>query len=136
MSREAAVINAVNLFHLSVDRREWPTARSCLAGVVRLSEGAQSDAQELAADQFLGMIRSNVELFKATQHLVSGHHVHFDTDDAALCRANYQHHHVSDAGRWVVAGQQDVELRQGTGQWRITGVTLVPAWEEGRRPGR
>lgn len=136
MSREAAVIDAVNLFHLCVDRRDWPVARSCLADVVRLSEGVQGDRQELAADQFLGMIRSNVELFSATQHLVSGHHVHFDTDDAALCRTSYQHHHVSDAGRWVVAGQQDVELRQGPDAWQITAVTLVPAWEEGRKPVR
>lgn len=135
MSRDAAVINTVNLFHLCVDSRDWAVARSCLADVVRLSEGGTS-GQNLPADQFLGMIRSNVESFSATQHLVSGHHVHFDTEAEARCRASCQYHHVSKAGRWVMAGQQDVHLRQTHDAWRITSVTLLPAWEEGERPVR
>jgi hypothetical protein len=133
MSPEAAVVNTVNLFHLSVDSRDWAAARSCLADLVRVSPDAGA-GQELPAEPFLGMIRSNVESFSTTQHLVSGHHVNFDTEATARCRASYQNHHVWGSGRWVLAGQQEVMLSRAPDGWRITAVTLSPAWEEGTRP--
>lgn len=134
MASEVAVIDTVNLFHLCVDRRAWVTARSCLAGVVRVSLDGQDTGQEMPGDQFLGMIRSNVESFSTTQHLVAGHHVHFEDEAAARCQASCQHYHVSDAGRWVLAGQQDVRLRRARDAWKITEIRLLPAWEEGKHP--
>jgi SnoaL-like protein len=136
MPPESAVINTVNLFHLSVDRRDWDAARSCLAASVRVATDAGEDARELSGEGLLAMIRDNVELFSATQHLVSGHHVLLDGDQAASCRASYLNHHVSEARRWVLAGQQEVSLRRTDGGWRITAITLRPAWEEGSGPER
>jgi SnoaL-like domain len=134
MSTEIAVVDTVNLFHLCVDRRDWATARSCLADTVRVAADGTAQGRDLPAEQFLGMIRSNVESFAATQHLVSGHHVSLGGDATARCQASYQNHHVSDLGRWVLAGQQDVELHRAGDRWQITAVTLRPAWEEGRKP--
>jgi hypothetical protein len=96
MSAELAVIDTVNRFHLYVDRRDWPSARECLADQVQVSLGG-TGGQGLPADRFLGMIRSNVESFAATQHLVIGHHIRLDRDAAASCAANYVNHHVSAA---------------------------------------
>jgi hypothetical protein len=134
MLAELAVIDTVNRFHLCVDRRDWPAARSCLADTVQVSlDGGQVD-RELPAEEFLGMIRSSAEQFSATQHLVSGHHVRLDADATARCQASYQNHHITDGNRWTLAGLQDLRLRQqGTG-WHITTVVLHQAWEEGSRP--
>jgi SnoaL-like domain len=101
---------------------------------VRVAADGAASGRNLPAEQFLAMIRSNVESFAATQHLVCGHHVRLGSDASARCQASYQNHHVSDLGRWVLAGQQDVELHRAGDGWQITAVTLHPAWEEGRKP--
>jgi len=134
VSAEIAAIDTVNRFNLYVDRRDWPAARACLADEVQASLGGTGGGQQLPADRFLGMIRANVESFQATQHLVVGHHLRLDGDGVALCTANYVNHHVSAAGRWVIAGQAEFRLRGYPGGWRIDSVTLRQAWEEGRRP--
>jgi hypothetical protein len=134
MSAELAVVDTVNRFHLYVDRRDWPSARDCLADQVQVSLGG-TGGQGLPADRFLGMIRSNVESFAATQHLVIGHHIHLDSDTTASCAANYVNHHVSKLGGWLTAGQADYRLRRYPGGWQIDAVTLRQAREEGSRPG-
>lgn len=134
MHAEAAVIDTVNLFHLCVDRRDWTAARRCLADTVRLSSHGQDAGQEMPAARFLGMIRANVESFTATQHFAAGHHVDLADDATARCQSSFQYHHVSAAGRWVMAGRHDARLRHTPAGWRITAVTLEPAWEEGPHP--
>lgn len=134
MSTEGAVIDTVNRFHLCVDRRDWTAARSCLADVVHVSPDGGKSAQQLPAEEFLSSIRGNVESFSATQHLVAGHHVQLEAGATARCQASFQSHHASAAGRWVLAGRQDLRLRRSRGAWQIIAVTLHPAWEDGEPP--
>jgi hypothetical protein len=131
MSAEVAVINAVNMFHLCVDRGDWDGARACLSEAVLFSP-APGEQTRLTGDQFIGAIRSNVEPFIATQHLVCGHHVQFDADGAARCNTSIQYHHVSGAGRWVLAGQQEFHLKRVGDDWKITSASLSTLWEEGK----
>jgi hypothetical protein len=132
-----AIINTVNQYFQSLDRREWETLRSCFAeGELAIDFTAMFGGEPTlpTADEQVERSRQLSGGFDATQHMVSSHVVAIDGDEAT-CETSTQVTMFlpNDRGDdfWEGAGFVGFDLVRAEEGWHIAGITMTGLWGEG-----
>jgi hypothetical protein len=127
-----AAQDVVNRLTLNVDARDWAAARDCLTETVEFIPDPARPAMTVPATAFVEQLRTNVEMFDATQHAVTNHVV-TPAPDGLHCTAAFRYEHLRDGRRWTLGGRQRYRLSCVDGRWRIAGVTMLAIWQDGER---
>ena len=121
----------------AIDRRDWKAYRGVFADEVDIdfSTFTHRPAQPVTPDQWVEGVRSLVEGFEATQHLLGNHVIVFDGDDAGRYTAYLQAQHWMSRTSWyTIGGHYENRVARGAdGRWRLTAMTLHQTWDAGDR---
>jgi uncharacterized protein len=135
--------NATAVFTLllhGVDTLDWDTVRTCFTPEVATDYTSLwgGEPETLAVDQLVGWWQPFATGFDATQHLTGPIAVvRADGRRATAVTTVRAYHHIAQdegpAGTWMVAGQYEIALDRGPDGWKVGGVTLTVAYEDGDR---
>lgn len=136
---QAEIINVVNHIAMMADRRDWQACRDAFCDRVEIDYTSLNGGQPAtvnADDLVKGWETFLTRTFKTTQHLI-GTHVVTVTNDTALCRSNFQAHHVYLDGQktnWTLGGFYEHGLVHTPQGWRVNQMKMIWTWEHGTRP--
>jgi SnoaL-like domain len=124
----------------AVDTLDWDTVRRCIATEIATDYTSLwgGEPQTLTVDQLLAWWQPFATGFDATQHL-TGPIAVVEADEPhaiAVTTVRAYHHIAQDAGpvgTWMVAGHYEVSLDRGSDGWKVGGITLTVAYEDGDR---
>lgn len=125
MTDREAIIDAVNMLFVAVDRRDWDTVRACLADRVHFdvtSMGAEAPA-EMAAEDIIAGWRDGLAKIEHVHHHSGNFLVKIDGDRAeCFCYATAYHHRRVRSGKNLrtFVGSYDYKLARRGSAWRIT----------------
>jgi SnoaL-like protein len=123
----------------AIDRLDWTAVRAAFASTVTVDYTSLfgGSVETLAADGLLERWRGLLPGFEATQHLIGPVIVTGTGGDTAVAETQVRgYHHVPGAGggaSWMAAGRYRFAMRRGEDGWRIAGLTLELAYQEGNR---
>jgi ketosteroid isomerase-like protein len=123
---------------LLVDARDWPGLEGLFTDPVEVDYTSLNggEPQTLSRAELIGGWRAVLEHLDATQHLIAGHLIALDGDEAT-CAANVQGTHVlanhTGGPLWTVAGRYDFGLKRTDRGWRISALTLTVQWATGNQ---
>jgi hypothetical protein len=126
------------LFH-AVDDLDWEGVRSSLTSKLALDYTSLwgGQPQELDVDDVIMSWRQLLPGFDATQHLIGPVVVARMDERGAVCTTNVRaYHHIvdgDDSATWMLAGRYVITLDHGDDGWKISGITLHTAYEDGSR---
>lgn len=128
-----------------IDRRDWELFASCFAPQVRIDFSSFSHrpapAEPLTVQQWVAAVRSTIDGFPSTQHLIGNHRITLAAaagGAAAPSQGRYtayiQAQHWVDTQRWyLIGGYYDNEVVRLDGDWKLSAVTLNQTWDAGDR---
>jgi hypothetical protein len=121
-----------------IDTRDWSLYRTCFTDALRTDFSSFTNrparAEPIPADDWVAMVRSTIEGFEATQHLIANQVITFAGDDAGRYTAYIQAQHWMDREHWyLIGGWYENEVRRVGGEWRIASCTLHQTWDAGDR---
>ncbi|WP_158542962.1 nuclear transport factor 2 family protein [Phytoactinopolyspora halophila] len=135
----ADVTTTITAMLHAVDDRDWDTARALLAREVTVDYSSLwgGDAATMPSGTLVESWQGLLPGFDVTQHLL-GPVVLAEADEQhARCTANVRaYHHLSDGDTprtWTVAGRYQMNLVRDAHGWKVSGITLRLAYEEGDR---
>jgi hypothetical protein len=119
----------------AVDDLDWDTVRATLAAELTVDYTSLwgGQAQRLPVGELLAGWQALVPGFDTTQHLLGPIVVTRSDDHTATCDTNVRAYHRLAGATWLVAGRYLMSLTRTTDGWRIDGITLRVAYEEGDR---
>jgi hypothetical protein len=80
------------------------------------------------------MVRSTIEGFESTQHLIANQVISFDSADTGGYTAYIQAQHWMSRDRWyLIGGWYENRIRRVDGRWRISACTMHQTWDAGDR---
>lgn len=129
------IISLINLFYLSVDKREYTVMRTCLTNQIEFDYTALfGTVMPSTADELVENVRDNHKGFRATQHITTNHYVTVN-NNTAECVANFQAQHFlpNDRGSnlWTLGGRYTYSLVQTEAGWKIHGCIISVSWTDG-----
>jgi hypothetical protein len=119
------------------DRREWSLLLEVFAPEVTLDYTSLNGGEPVVLDatQIIQAWEGLLGAFDATQHLIAGHLVTVDGDNA-VCTANFQATHSlanpHGSPLWTLGGTYRFDLVRAGG-WRISGVVMTVKWADGNK---
>ena len=128
-----------------IDTRDWALYRSCFSDTLPVDFSSfthrPAPPGEVDADEWVAMVRSTIEGFESTQHLIGNQIISFgsiEEDDARPDSGGYtayiQAQHWMSRDRWyLIGGWYENGIRRVDGTWRISAVTLHQTWDAGDR---
>ena len=131
-----AILELIGRLALLLDARDWDALEGLFTNPVYSDRtslwGGEPETQSPA--EFVGGWRYALANLDAVHHLITGHVISLDGDQAT-CAANMQGTHVfanaSGGPMWTVGGRHDYQLRRTPGGWRIAGLTFTLQWATG-----
>lgn len=133
-----AIVEVCNSLGWLTDRREWNELRSLFAPSVYLDYTSLwgGEARAIHPGELVAGWRRTLGGLAATQHLIAGHLVEIDGEEA-VCLCNFLAVHAAEFTNeksiWTVGGQYRLEFRHLEGEWRISTLTMTALWETGNR---
>lgn len=125
--------DAVVVFFLDVDRRDWAALRTAMADVLDVDYTSLSGGgpERLAADELLARWQALLPGFDATQHHLGPlATVAADADRVAM-ECTVRGHHRIDHREWMVAGRYRLGVRRSADGWRIEAIALHVSFIDG-----
>ena len=121
-----------------IDTRDWSLYRACFTDALRIDFSSFTNrpapADAISADDWVAMVRSTIEGFESTQHLIANQVITFDGPDEGRYTAYLQAQHWMASDRWyLIGGWYENEVRRVDDQWRIASCTLHLTWDAGDR---
>ena len=128
------VLDVLARFVHGIDTRDWALYRSVFADVVEIdySSYRPDSVGPVAADEWVARATRLFPGLTASQHLVASSYVQL-AGDTATVRSSVRADHVLDGEHFVLGGSYVHRLTRGEGGWRIDGVALHVAWQDGDR---
>lgn len=126
------IINLLNCFVLSIDKREWNTMRDCLTKEVDFDYSALNASMPKKADELVNQVRRDQSNFKAVQHMTTNHYVTVN-GDTAQCTANVRAQHLLSTEPnhfWTLVGRYVYRLVYTQAGWKIYGCQIDVYWTE------
>ena len=121
----------------AIDGRDWPAYRAVFADEVSIdfSSFTHRPPQPVTPDEWVAGVRSLIEGFEATQHLLGNHVITFEGDDIGRYTAYLQAQHWMSRTSWYTIGghYENRVARDPDGRWRLTAMTLHQTWDAGDR---
>lgn len=133
LSDRADVIDVVTKFAVSLDHRDWPGLRSCLAEVVEIDYPDSVGVATVTGDDLVATATAFFERLDATQHVSANHQVEVTGDTATCTSTLLAQHHLAALGDDGVQRQLGyyVNHLHRAGGWRIVRSEQRVAWSEG-----
>lgn len=121
-----------------IDRRDWDGYARCFAPQIRIDFSSFSHApaptKPLSVEQWVRAVRSTIDGFVSTQHLLGNQRITFESDTTARYTAYIQAQHWMSSDRWyLIGGWYDNEATLIDGEWRLSAVKLNQTWDAGDR---
>ncbi len=125
-----------------IDRRDWEAFRRCFAPTVQIDFSSfthkPAPPEPLLAEQWVAAVRSTIDGFAATQHLIGNHRISIESRTAAAGSGRYtayiQAQHWADRERWyLIGGWYDNRVTVVDGEWVLSALTLHQTWDTGQR---
>ena len=131
-----AILELIGRLALLLDARDWDALEGLFTNPVYSDRtslwGGEPETQSPA--EFVGGWRYALANLDAVHHLITGHVISLDGDQAT-CAANMQGTHVfanaSGGPMWTVGGRHDYQLKRTADGWRISGLTFTIQWATG-----
>jgi hypothetical protein len=131
-----AILQLIGRLALLLDARDWDALEGLFTNPVYSDRtslwGGEPETQSPA--EFVGGWRYALANLDAVHHLITGHVISLDGDQAT-CSANMQGTHVfantSGGPIWTVGGRHDYQLTRTPDGWRIAGLTFTIQWATG-----
>jgi hypothetical protein len=131
-----AILELIGRLALLLDARDWDALEGLFTDPVYSDRtslwGGEPETQSPA--EFVGGWRYALANLDAVHHLITGHVISLDGDQAT-CAANMQGTHVfanaSGGPMWTVGGRHDYQLKRTPDGWRIAGLTFTIQWATG-----
>jgi hypothetical protein len=131
-----AILDLIGRLALLLDARDWDALEELFTNPVYSDRtslwGGEPETQSPA--EFVGGWRYALANLDAVHHLITGHVISLDGDQAT-CAANMQGTHVfanaSGGPMWTVGGRHDYQLKRTPDGWRIAGLTFTIQWATG-----
>ncbi len=117
------------------DRREWDALTTIFTDEVSSDYTALTGGEPstVRATDLVAGWKEGLNVFTATQHLVTNHEVVITGDNAEV-RAYFQATHCkSDHTLWVLGGSYHYALKKVADGWHISAVTMTPTWARDER---
>ncbi|MFT3782616.1 MAG: nuclear transport factor 2 family protein [Nibricoccus sp.] len=136
MNESGEISDLVAGMLLAIDRLDWATVRRAFAERVAVDYTSLfgGQAAELSADDLIKNWQGLLPGFDATQHLI-GPVVISETAGRTVAGTSVRgYHYIKDAPAgaiWMVAGQYTFSIERTGSLWRIAGITLTLAYQEG-----
>lgn len=130
-----AILDVVTNYGASMDRREWELYRSLFIDDVDIHFPSWTGApqENIKADEWVRLVRSTLGGFDSTQHRIISHIVQIDGDRATVDSHMTAKHVYSPTEVEFLGGFYTHSLIRRDGEWKLSGVKLVTAWDEGSR---
>lgn len=121
-----------------IDRRAWDAFAGCFAPEVTIDFSSfthrPASPEPIPVDVWVAAVRSTIDGFNATQHLIGNQRIAFDSPTSGHYTAYVQAQHWVDTDRWyLIGGWYENRITRIDGQWRLSGVTLHQSWDAGQR---
>ena len=135
LADELAVIRVTNEIDVSVDRKDWPKARSYFADELRadFSSLAGGPPATITAGALITGWSTNLGPKKTSLYLRGNHLVTLNDDQAMVYSHAYAWNRMEGNGEplWEVWGQYIHELQRTPAGWKVTAFTFVKTNERG-----
>jgi len=131
-----AILELVGRLALSLDGKEWGALERLFTDPVHVDRTSLwgGDPETYSPAELAGGFRQTMGNLDAIHHLITGHVISLNGDDAT-CAANMQGVHVfanaSGGPMWTVGGRHDYRLKRTADGWRIAGWTFTIQWATG-----
>ena len=130
------IIELLNGFAMSVDKRDYKALLSCLTDEVNFDYSALGRTFSRSADNFVSEVKEGHRGIDGIQHVTSNHLIELEVS-SAFCECNYiASHSIRSADEellWSLGGRYDYRLiRTGEG-WKISQCKIYVAWSSGDR---
>ena len=130
------IIELLNGFAMSVDKRDYKALLSCLTDEVNFDYSALGRTFSRSADNFVSEVKEGHRGIDGIQHVTSNHLIELEVS-SAFCECNYiASHSIRSADEellWSLGGRYDYRLiRTGDG-WKISQCKIHVAWSSGDR---
>lgn len=127
-----------------IDRRDWELFAACFAPEVRIDFSSFTHrpppTEPLTVAQWVAAVRSTIDGFPSTQHLIGNHRITLDPADGGgpAQRGRYtayiQAQHWVDPQRWyLIGGYYDNDVVRIDGDWKLAAVRINQSWDAGDR---
>ena len=120
-----------------IDRKDWAGFRTIFLPEVRVDFSSfthrPASPDPIPAEAWVAAVRSTIDGFPATQHLIGNHRITTDGDRGRYT-AYVQAQHWLDRDRWyLVGGWYDNEVERTADGWKLASVTINQTWDAGDR---
>ncbi len=120
-----------------IDRRDWSAFRSIFLPEVRVDFSSftkrPANPDPIPVDDWVAAVRSTIDGFPATQHLIGNHRITLDGDRGSYT-AYVQAQHWVDRDRWyLIGGWYSNEVARTDDGWKLASVTINQSWDSGDR---
>jgi SnoaL-like domain len=121
-----------------IDRRDWDAFAACFTPTVQVDFSSFSHrpapSEPLSRDAWVAAVRSTIDGFPSTQHLIGNQRIRFDGPDRGAYTAYIQAQHWADRDRWyLIGGWYENRVERHDGAWKLAAVTLHQTWDAGER---
>ena len=130
-----AIIDVVTNYGASMDRREWDLYRSLFLDELDIDFPDWTGAPQarISVDEWVRLVRSTLGGFETTQHRIISHIIQIEGDRATVDSHMTARHVWSPTEVQFLGGFYTHSLIRQGGEWKLSGVKLVSAWDEGSR---
>jgi hypothetical protein len=131
-----AVITAVNGLFRSVDEKNWPAAKACLAPRVSVdfTSVTGGEPQDTTDAAIVEGWRESLSHLEAVHHQAGNYEVEVHGEEAAAsCYGTAFHYLPNDTGASTrtFVGTYDIHLQKQRGSWRIDGLRYNLKFQDG-----
>ncbi len=130
------IIELLNRFAMSVDKRDYEALRSCLTDEVNFDYSALGRTFSRSADNFVSEVKEGHRGIDGIQHVTSNHLIELEVS-SAFCECNYiASHSIRSAEEeffWSLGGRYDYRLTRTDEGWKISQCKIYVAWSSGDR---
>lgn len=132
-----AVLELSTRYATGIDRRDWALYRDCFTDRLAIDFSSftsrPAPAEPVAADDWVTMVRSTIDGFESTQHLIGNQVVRVEGDEGGYT-AYVQAQHWMSRDRWyLIGGWYENRVRREADGWSISACTLHQTWDAGDR---
>jgi hypothetical protein len=134
-----SIAEVINTLFVSVDNRDWATARACLADRVHFDATSLGEPapRELTPEQITGAWESGLAPIESVHHQSGNFRIRVDGDEAeCFCYGIAWHYRRVRSGNntRMFVGSYDYRLTRADGRWRITRFKFNAKFIDGK-PG-
>ncbi len=131
-----AIVDVVNRYATSIDRRQWDAFGSCFTDPFLYKFMYTGDWMKFTRDDIVSICSRVFAQYDATQHIATNHQIRLSGDEATCTSTLNATHYIAGAKggpsqRQI--GYYDYHLIRTADGWQIDRIELKTSWEDGNQ---